>query len=307
MSARIIEAGLSASETHWMALSGAHKLLAHSEGKGWKNIYAASVATESPWAGTLPAVAHHCLVYCLNQTAKVQRSIRGDETRTVKFSPRQFAIMPGEIATHWDISGRPDVLLLYVNKSMMDRLTREALGDAAEHASIITRMAFTDTVLEQLALTVLEGLRAEAGSGRFYVDHMATAIAARLISHHMRLSPTDTEETDFETTNLNSRLRRVCSYIDASLGTNLTLSQLAAEANLSQDHLIRTFRQNLGMTPHQYVMQRRIEKAKELLISTNTPIAELSMATGFSDQSHLSTAFRRAVGQSPARYRKLGK
>jgi AraC family transcriptional regulator len=54
-------------------------------------------------------------------------------------------------------------------------------------------------------------------------------------------------------------------------------------------------------------MQRRIEKAKELLISTNTPIAELAMATGFSDQSHLTMAFRRAVGQSPARYRKSGK
>jgi AraC family transcriptional regulator len=197
--------------------------------------------------------------------------------------------------------------LLYLNKSMMDRLLREALGEAAEDASIISRMAFTDTVLEQLVLTVLEGLRNKSGSSRFYVDHMATAMAARLISHHMRLSSADTPEAHFDATNLNVRLRRVCSYIDASLGTNLTLSQLAAEANLSQDHLIRTFRQNLGMTPHQYVMQRRIEKAKELLISTNTPIAELSLATGFSDQSHLSTAFRRAVGQSPARYRKLGK
>ena len=81
----------------------------------------------------------------------------------------------------------------------------------------------------------------------------------------------------------------------------------ASETHLSPDHLIRTFRASVRMTPRQYVMSRRIDKVKELLISTNMPLAELAMATGFADQSHLSTAFRRAVGVTPARYRRLGK
>lgn len=121
----------------------------------------------------------------------------------------------------------------------------------------------------------------------------------------MRCSSAEATDAKFDGTNLGGRLHRVCSFVEAALGGPLTVAQLAEEAHLSQDHLIRTFKEHLGITPHQYIMKRRIERAKELLLSTNTPIADLSMAIGFADQSHLSTTFRKAVGVSPARYRKL--
>lgn len=306
VAATMISSELKAFETHGIALNGANRLHAHSEGKGWKNVYA-SLATESPWSGSLPAVPHHCVVYCLNKTAKVERTIGADHPRTANFLPRNLAIIPGELQSHWNISGRPDILLLYISKPTMDSLMQGAFGETASYPSIMPRMAFNDPVLEQLSLAVLEGLRGDRRSSGFYIDQMATAIAARLISHHARFALEDDEDHDAVASGSNGRLQRVCSYIDNSLAESPTLQQLAAEAHLSQDHLIRTFKTYLGVTPHQYVINRRIEKAKELLISTSMPISELALSTGFSDQSHLTTVFSKTVGLSPARYRSLNK
>lgn len=169
MTTAMVDGGLGASETHQTALARGNRLHAHSEGMGWQNVYA-SLATESPWAGTLSAVPHTCIIYCLHHGATVQRMVEGDETRVAKFSPRSMAIIPGGVHSHWDINGRPDVLLLYLEKSVVDGLAFQAFGEVTKYASMIPRMAFNDPVVEQLALAVLEELRREPRASRFILS-----------------------------------------------------------------------------------------------------------------------------------------
>ncbi|MBV8550588.1 MAG: AraC family transcriptional regulator [Acidobacteriaceae bacterium] len=90
-------------------------------------------------------------------------------------------------------------------------------------------------------------------------------------------------------------------YINAYHNRNITLSELACIAQVSPYHLLRTFRSSVGLTPHSYLIQTRIEAAKRLLCM-GKPIAEVSGETGFTDQSHFTRHFRRITGVTPARY-----
>jgi len=298
---------LCASETHGIALQRGNRLIAHSEGMGWKNVYA-SLATESPWDGPLAPISHHCLVYCVHHTASVRRTITDhSEDGKALLQPRQLTIIPAGVLSHWQVNGTPDILLLYLRRSMMERIAGDAFGPDASRARIVPRLAFVDPLLEQLALAILEELQDSSRHNGYYVDGLAAAIAARLISHHTTLPTADDGLPAGKSSTNDTRLLRLCAFIESSLSEDLSLAVLSSEIGMSPDHLIRTFRKQFGETPHSYITRRRIEQAKHLLVSTNIPIAELALALGFSDQSHLTLTFRRMVGVGPAQYRRQHK
>jgi len=83
------------------------------------------------------------------------------------------------------------------------------------------------------------------------------------------------------------------------------LSELADAAGLSAFHFAKLFKQSTGSSPHQYILQRRLERAKELLRNPQMSLSEVSQHTGFADQSHLTNVFRRFVGVTPAKFRRL--
>jgi AraC-like DNA-binding protein len=93
---------------------------------------------------------------------------------------------------------------------------------------------------------------------------------------------------------------RVCEYIDAHLQETLALEVLAQIAQLSVHHFARAFRQTLGTPPHNYIVQRRVEHAQQLLRNTDIPLSEIAMVAGFTDQSHLARHFRTITGVSPS-------
>jgi AraC-like DNA-binding protein len=96
------------------------------------------------------------------------------------------------------------------------------------------------------------------------------------------------------------RANRVCEYIDSHLQENIALEVLAEIAQLSVHHFARAFRQSLGIPPHNYIVQRRIEHAQQLLRNTELPLSEIAIVAGFTDQSHLARHFRTITGVSPS-------
>ena len=86
---------------------------------------------------------------------------------------------------------------------------------------------------------------------------------------------------------------------------NVSLSDLAGECHLSVSHFARAFRQSTGVSPHQWLLARRISKAKSLLQTSNLTLAEIATICGFSSQSHLNAAFKRDADMSPGRWRRL--
>ena len=99
-------------------------------------------------------------------------------------------------------------------------------------------------------------------------------------------------------------LRRVQEYVDSHLSGDLKLEQLALSAGLSLHHFARAFKTSLGVPPHQFVLQRRLSLARDLLTSTDRPIGDIATAAGFSDQSHLARTFRKSFAVSPIAFRR---
>ena len=97
-----------------------------------------------------------------------------------------------------------------------------------------------------------------------------------------------------------ARANRICEYIDSHLQENIALEALAEIAQLSVHHFARAFRQSLGIPPHNYIVQRRVEHAQQLLRNTDLPLSEIAIDAGFTDQSHLARHFRTFIGVSPS-------
>jgi AraC-like DNA-binding protein len=99
------------------------------------------------------------------------------------------------------------------------------------------------------------------------------------------------------------KLRRVTEFINANLSRSISLDDLAGIARASRFHFHRQFKKAVGVTPHDYIMHLRIERAKAMLVESDAPIAEVSGAVGFVDQSHFSSSFRKVTLMTPRGYR----
>lgn len=155
-----------------------------------------------------------------------------------------------------------------------------------------------------LAQAVAERLTITDTLDQLYVDGLCAAVLARLIG---RFSSSSSSRNVTVGGLSPYRLKRVREYIDHRLEKPITLNELAKVADLSQMHFASQFRIAIGVTPHVYLLNRRIERAKDLLVNTRSSMLEIALAVGFTTHSHFSTTFRRSVGVSPANWRRLQK
>ena len=98
-------------------------------------------------------------------------------------------------------------------------------------------------------------------------------------------------------------MRRVREFVEEHLEENISIQALANIASLSMYHFARAFKQSEGMTPHEYLIRRRVQRTKDLLAETDLSLSEIALASGFSDQSHCARRFREHVGVTPSSYR----
>lgn len=288
-------------ETHGRAVRAGNRLIAHSPDAGWRSLYAATFR-EAPLDVREEPIGHPSLIYHLAWPTEVARSLDGAREERTLIGPGRFCLTPGEAAARWQHAGNPEILQLYLRRSAYAAAVEEMYGCDGSAESIVPRFAIADPLLEQLALAVVAALRDGSTEDRLYVETIAQLIAVHLArAHSKRSRPRRPPPADGLS---QPRIRRLLDYIEQHLGEELSLEAMAAEIDLSPLYLSRAFRATVGQTPHQYVVSRRVERAKRLLADTNLPIADIALAAGFSSQSHLSSWFRRLVGVSPAVYRR---
>jgi AraC family transcriptional regulator len=100
------------------------------------------------------------------------------------------------------------------------------------------------------------------------------------------------------------QVRRTQAYIEENLGSKMDIEDLAAEVALSKSHFSRAFKHSVGLSPMEYVAMRRVERAKAMIVGTREALADVALACGFADQSHLNRRFRDLVGVSPGQWRR---
>jgi len=292
-----------ARETHGRALKAENRLIAHSPEVGWRSLYAA-IIEEGPLEAVETPIPHPFLIYHLYHPTEVTRKIPGAHVERALIGPRRICVTPGGTAARWQHHGHPEILQIYLRQSIYSAAVNEMYGCDASAAEIVPRFAILDPLLEQLALTIAAGLRDNSVRDGLYIDTLAQMIAVQLARYHSsRSGPSNRAIANAAPT---WKIRRLMDFIEENLDRDLSLEALAAEVNISPLYLPRAFKSAVGQSTHQYVLQRRVERARKLLGNSDMPIAEIALCSGFSSQSHLSDWFLRLVGVSPAAYRRHG-
>ena len=159
-----------------------------------------------------------------------------------------------------------------------------------------------DGFVTHVILALRDLARCRPASGAEYGDSLCGA----LVEHMRRSSSSSRTERPQQGQPLSSaRLRRVFEYVDAHLDEGISLSTLAHESGTSPFHFARLFKRRTGLPPHRFIIQKRIERARSLLSDVDLSINEVAFRCGFSQLSHFTSTFRRAVGVSPSVYRRL--
>jgi AraC family transcriptional regulator len=166
----------------------------------------------------------------------------------------------------------------------------------------IFRPKFEDRTLRRLMTLLSDELRAGAPSGKLYADSLAYALAVR----YLRLEERSPQAP------VHSRvsalpphvLKRVLERIEDGFHSEISLASLAEEAGYSRGHFLKMFRTSMAMTPHRYVLQRRVEHAQSLLKRHDMTIIDVAADCGFSSQAHLTHVFRQQLGVTPGAYRR---
>ena len=139
-----------------------------------------------------------------------------------------------------------------------------------------------------------------AGQSRLYLETLGAALAVHMFrTYGDRLIRPPPARGGLGP----QRLRRVLDYIEAHLDQDISLSELAAVTDLSRHHFGEAFKTSTGTSPHRYVVERRLHRAKELLLGTAQTLAEIAVAVGFASHSHFTCYFRRLTGTTPSRFR----
>lgn len=290
-----------ARETHGRVLRSGNRLIAHSQDSGWRSLHAA-ILEEAPFQATERPIRHPALIYHLSRPTQVTRKIEGAVRETALIGPRRICLTPGEATTQWQHAGHPEILQVYLRQSIYEAAVTEIYGCDSSGAELVPRFAILDPLLEQLAIAITNALRDGGAEDGLYIDTVAQMMAVHLArSHSSRSRPARIHPVRPLS---GWKMRRVIEYIEDNLEGDLSLQAMAAEVDISPLYLARAFKSAVGQSPHQYVLARRIERAKELLRNTDLPVVDVALSSGFSSQSHLSHWFIRQVGVSPAVYRR---
>jgi AraC family transcriptional regulator len=217
--------------------------------------------------------------------------------------PGTVNLSPANFHASWEADGSSQAIVVFVRDSLLSRVILENWSADPRNIEIQPQFLVRDPVIESIVTQLAVEARNGSPSGLLYAQSACEFLAYHLIQRHSTLSKTPRQSLGGLP---GHRLRVVKNYIEENLGNQITLRELAGLTYVSVRHFERAFRQSVGVPPHRYVLERRMSAARDLLLThPNLAIEEIARKLGFSSSSHLSAAFSRRMGCSPAAFRRL--
>ena len=243
-------------------------------------------------------IPQHTIRIALKES-KIQRRVEGGRLLNNPVTNGDIAVFPSQIQQWVRWQENAEFILLFLDPSLIARAASES--NFADRVEIIGR---SQEVRDPQILNIGLALRAELEEGglggRLYGESLANALAVNLLRRHSAFKQ---KVQDFTGGLAPRKLRRAIEYINDHLEHDVALSAIAQAVEMSPYHFARMFKQSTGLAPHQYLLERRIERAKELLANKDLPLAEIAYLLGFSSQSHFTAIFRKLTTTTPKVYR----
>jgi AraC family transcriptional regulator len=270
-----------------------------SERLGWVGVEANRCRETPAYELKLPALTYHRLVLYTHPPDEFELRYEGVK-RNVPPPAGSISLIPAGVAAEVRSSGKKDELHAYLESGLVARVAVEVFDvDPAR----LTLPPLDGLYLPQLRPTMLavkEELMANGAGGPLAAESLANLLAVHLVRYVFGVRP-PTDRSDGALP--QRKLRAVVEYIEEHLGARPSLEVLAKVAHLSVYHFARQFKVATGLPPHQYLILRRVERAKLLLQAGDLALAEIAAGIGFTDQSKFSNHFKRIVGVSPKEFR----
>jgi AraC family transcriptional regulator len=276
------------------------RAVAASDRLGWVGLEAARYRASPAWEYSAPALTHHRLVLVTRPPEGLELRF-GGVTRHVPPPAGAIILVPAGTPGRVRWSGGFDWLHIYLEPGLVARVAAEAC-DLDPARLTVPPLDALDLPHFRAAMSAVDcELTTGGAGGPLAAESLANVLAVHLIRH---LVAPRRVARGRDGTLPRVRLRAVVEYIEGHLDVRPTLEQLAVVARLSAYHFARQFKAATGLPPHQYVILRRVERAKQLLqAGTDLSLAEVALRAGFSDQSQFSHHFKRLVGVTPGRFR----
>jgi len=205
-----------------------------------------------------------------------------------------IVITPAQVGHRSCWNAEHDFIVIAIASDVFAR----AVDESAEPSNVelVPHFATSDGLVLQIGLALKGVLENNPQGSRLYAETMANALAVHLLQHYSARQPI---LRNYNGGLSRHQLRQVIDYINGHLDRDLGLAELAKIVQMSPHYFTRLFKQSTGLTPHQYVIHRRVERAKELLLNGELTIAEVAYSVGFANQSHLNRHLKRLLGVTP--------
>lgn len=273
-----------------------HTHLLSSDRAGWKQlnlIYELEPAGEMPEA----AIPAHSLVICLGD---FQGSfLINGQWHHEQYSKGDIAIVAaGELFPRVKIDRRVPLLEIFLSPDIL----LKGIGANSAKVQLQSNFRLRDPLIQHMGLALKTELELAGKDSKLYADSMATALGAHLLQ---RYGCQNSVVKQYRGGLAPYQLKRIIEYIQNHLDTDLTLNKLASLIAISPHYFASLFKQSTGLSPHKYITQCRLEKAKTLLRDSDLAIAFICLEVGFKNQSHFTRVFRQHFHITPKAYRDL--
>jgi AraC family transcriptional regulator len=240
-------------------------------------------------------VGHEQGLATLLGPGSIEWGSRRSAMERVDYAPGDLGMCPRHEG-HWvGIMTAPHLQI-----SISDAALTAASEGANAEVELCAYRKFADPRLSALVAAVNAERVAGFASGRLFLDSIEQALAVALVNTYAVRRPS---QRIYRGGLTPIRLRKVVELVHAEMDGDLRLEELADAAGLSITHFSQMFRESTGQSPHQFVLRRRIDRAKELLRAAKMRVLDVALACGFKSQQHFARVFRSVCGASPTEYR----
>ncbi len=227
---------------------------------------------------------------------QVKRKLNG-RVQVEQVVAEQVIVVPAEV-THqvqWDQDS--EFLILTLKPDVLRQVAYEAI--APDRVDLAPDLPRADPLVRQLGLALRSELELNGGRDHLYVETLVNCLAVHLLKTHSTVPPRFPAAGPLP----SSTLGLVTGYIQDHLDQSLSLADLATLVGMSACYFATLFKQSTGTSPHQFIVQCRLQRSQHLLARSDAAIAEIALQCGFSSQSHLTRVFRKHLGTTPRAYR----
>jgi AraC family transcriptional regulator len=194
-----------------------------------------------------------------------------------------------------------NVLSFFIPQDAVDEIAEEQGARRGATLRGPADTGWTDAMFRDLARSLLPALAAPEQANKLFTDHLTRAAVAHLTANYGSLQ---VKSQPARGGLARWQERRAKEMLTADLAGDVSLSELATACKLSASHFAVSFKRSIGYPPHKWLLMKRVEKAKHLILTTKQPLCEIALDTGFADQSHLTRVFTQHLGLSPGAWRR---